>query len=177
MDLILIIISVALAMLLSNIKAARKRQQAAMKETQSDAEDMPEQQLHKRHNPWQTLLAQLTVEVNDDDDDEDDEDEDEEEFDDDAEEIFQHESHAATYMPARQPSAGRMTASSSAAVNTPNQSAIVDIAATAPTANLTTVAAADTAEEEEPALREDFDLRRAVIYSEILKPKFDNYPD
>lgn len=178
MDLIILIVFVALAMLISNIKAVKRRQ--ADMESQQESQEMEEEIAaenipHRRpRNQWEELLKQLIGEAN--------LNRNAEQIEETSYEIIDTEetigsshldSAPATERLNRQSmSTGTVTDCMVTTVEKSRNTAAIAVGNT----DTTTDSTIDTTDEEQP-LRDDFDLRRAVLYSEILKPKFDNYQD
>lgn len=189
MDLIIIIAFVALAMLVSNITAAKKHQAAALEEDESDketqeADDEQDEQDEqddatadepatvnaspkKMRDPLEILLDRINGQTGNRRDTAC------------SDKHDRAQSHATSHrsgkdagIPAEQRAAAPTYEQTS--VRHDNRAAVNKAAdKIAKPENGNSIGSAEDIQE----LREEFDLRRAVLYSEILKPKFDNNQD
>ncbi|MDE6139961.1 MAG: hypothetical protein K2F95_03305 [Alistipes sp.] len=181
MDLIIIIAFVALAMLVSNIAAVKKRQHVNMEEvndiedtedTEEGAEDTghAETPLNSQPSQLEILLKQWGAPTAQHPNAKGQGDDRHSESETGDCEPRQHgrqsETHTGQPVAARKPSRANNVKRSAAKAKTGVIGSIDEIANSRDNSNRNT---------HEPL--EDFDLRRAVLYSEILKPKFDNNQD
>lgn len=165
MELIIVIVFVALAMLASNIKAAKQQQQAAMREETSDDAEATS---GDGDDALATLLRQLsgqkenrgTVADNNPDGGQ------------------AHEHNRKTDNDAEFRIDDRLTISAANGDTLPHRDNTISSAGETTSDNVdNAINPMGSSDDDIQTLREDFDLRNAVLYSEILKPKFDNCKD
>lgn len=186
MDLIIIIAFVALAMLVSNITAAKKHQAAVLEEDESDEEDQENDDEQEEQDdatadepatvnaspkqmrdPLEILLDRINGQTGNRRDTAC------------SDKHDRAQSHATSHRSGEDagiPAEQRAIAPTyeQATVRHDNRAAVNKAAdKIAKPENGNSIGSAEDIQE----LREEFDLRRAVLYSEILKPKFDNNQD